>query len=121
MKITITSSGPSLKSETDPRFGRCPYFIVYDTENDNFEALENSNMDGMGGVGIQSAQMIADKEVKAVITGHCGPNAFRTLNAAGIEIFTGAAGTIEEIVKKYKEGSLTPANHPNAAPHSGQK
>ncbi len=119
MKIAITSSGPEIKSEVDPRFGRCQYFIVYDTENNQFEVVENSNVCGMGGVGIQSAQMMADKDVKAIITGNCGPNAFRTMNAAGIQLITGVSGTVESVIKEYKKGNLKPSDQSNAEPHSG--
>jgi len=119
MKIAITSSGPEIKSEVDPRFGRCQYFIVYDTENNQFEVVENNNVRGMGGVGIQSAQMMADKDVKAVITGNCGPNAFRTMNAAGIQLITGASGTVESAIQEYKKGNLKPSDQSNVEPHSG--
>ena len=119
MKIAITSSGPVMQSEVDPRFGRCLYFIIYDTETDQFEAIENSNIRGMGGVGVQSGQMMADKGVEIVITGNCGPNAFRILNAAGIQLITGASGTVESIVRDYKDGNLKPTNQSNAEPHSG--
>ena len=119
MKIAITSSGPDIKSEVDPRFGRCQYFIVYDTENNQFETVENNNVRGMGGVGIQSAQTMADKDVKIVITGNCGPNAFRTMNAAGIQLITGANGTVESVIEEFKKGNLQPNDEPNVEPHSG--
>jgi predicted Fe-Mo cluster-binding NifX family protein len=106
MKIVVTSSGPDLKSDLDPRFGRCLFFIIYDTENDQFEVIENKNISGMGGVGIQSAQMMVDKDVQVIITGNCGPNAFRTLHAAGIQLITGAKGTVEEAILEYKKGNL---------------
>ena len=61
MKIAITSTGTNLKSQVDPRFGRCAYFILIDTDNDKFEAIENSGARGMGGVGVQSAQIMINK------------------------------------------------------------
>jgi len=121
MKIAITSSGPELKNEIDPRFGRCPYFIIYDTDNDNFDAIENSNIRGMGGVGIQSAQMMADKGVQIVISGNCGPNAYRTMNAAGIQLISGVTGTVDSAIQEYKKGNLKPTNQSNVEPHSGLK
>lgn len=119
MKIAITSTGPDLKSEVDTRFGRCLFFIIYDFENNQFEAIENTNIGGMGGVGVQSAQIMADKGVEVVITGNCGPNAFRTINAAGIQLITGASGTVESVVQEYKKGNLKVSNQFNTAPHSG--
>ena len=119
MKIAITASGAGLDSEIDPRFGRCSYFIVYDTEQDKFEVVENSNIRGMGGVGIQSAQLMADQNVQAVITGNCGPNAFRTLKAANIQLITGASGTVEQAIQKFKKGMFKTTDQANTAPHSG--
>ena len=92
MKICITSQGNNLESEVDPRFGRCAYFIIADTETLEFEPIENSSAQAAGGAGIQSGKLVSDKGVKAVLTGNCGPNAFQTLNAAGVEIYTGVIG-----------------------------
>ena len=119
MKIAITSSGSDLKSQVDPRFGRCTYFILVDTDTNEFEVIENVNAQGMGGVGIQSGQMMADKGVKTVLTGNCGPNAFQTLHAAGIEIVTGVSGTIQEAIDKYKSGNYKTISRANTSAHSG--
>ena len=106
MKICITSQGDNLDSQVDPRFGRCQYFIIADTETSKFEAVQNSNVSGMGGVGIQSAQLIAEKQVKVVLTGNVGPNAFQGLQAAGIDVITGVSGSIKEAIEKYNKGEL---------------
>ena len=119
MKIAITSSGPELTFQVDPRFGRCAYFIFVDTDSDKFEAIENSGAQGMGGVGIQAGQMMIDKGIKAVLTGNCGPNAFQTLKAAGVEVITGVSGTVQEVVDKFKAGGFQSVSGPNVSPHSG--
>ncbi|GAG76055.1 unnamed protein product [marine sediment metagenome] len=75
----------------------------------------------MGGVGIQSGQIMADKGVETVLTGSCGPNAFQTLQAAGIKVITGASGTVQEAIDKYKSGELKAISQANAAAHSGMK
>ena len=112
-KICVTSQGNTLDSNIDPRFGRCQYFIIIDTASMEFEAIENPNISGMGGVGIQSAQFVAAKGVKVVLTGNVGPNAFQTLQAAGIGIIIGAAGSVKEAVEKYKKGELKPTKGPS--------
>jgi predicted Fe-Mo cluster-binding NifX family protein len=119
MKICVTSEGGSLDSRVDPRFGRCRYFIIADTDTSEFEAIENPNIESMGGAGIQSAQLVASKKVKAVITGNVGPNAFQTLQAAGVEIFTNASGSIKEAVEKYKKGEFKAVSSPSVGSHSG--
>jgi predicted Fe-Mo cluster-binding NifX family protein len=59
-----------------------------------------------GGAGIQAVQTIADKGAKVVITGNIGPSAFGALSAAGIEIVTGASGTLREVVEQFKRGEI---------------
>ena len=120
MKICVTSQGDSLDSQVDPRFGRCTYFMVIDTDTSEFEAVQNPNVTGMGGVGVQSGQLMSEKQVKAVLTGNVGPNAFRTLQAAGIDIITGVSGSVKEAIEKYKAGELKPADDPSVGPKFGQ-
>jgi len=119
MKICVTSEGSSLDSKVDPRFGRCQHFIIADSDTLEFEIVENPNIESMGGAGIQSAQLVASKKVKAVVTGNVGPNAFQTLQAAGIEIFTGASGTVKEAIEKYKKGEFKAVSGPSVGSHSG--
>jgi len=121
MKIAITSMGAKLEDKVDPRFGRCHYFILFDTETTKFEAIENTGAQGMGGVGIQSGQIMADKGVETVLTGSCGPNAFQTLQAAGIKVITGATGTVQEAIDKFKSGDYKAVSQANASAHSGMK
>lgn len=119
MKVAISSAGKSLESETDPRFGRCKYFLVVDTETEEFEVLPNENADRMGGAGIKTAQLVAGLELGSVITGNIGPNAFEVLNAAGVQIMTGATGTIANAIKAYKQGQLEKAETHTVESHSG--
>ena len=121
MKIAITSMGAKLEDKVDPRFGRCHYFILFDTETNKFEAVENTGAQGMGGVGIQSGQLMANKGVKIVLTGSCGPNAFQTLQAAGVKVITGISGTVQEAIDKFKSGKLKVISKANASAHSGMK
>lgn len=119
MKVAVSSSGKGLESQIDPRFGRCPYFLVVETGDMSFEAFENQSAILGGGAGIQSAQFVSSKGAQAVITGNCGPNAVKTLRAAGLTVFLEVTGTIEEAVTKYKIGDLIPADQANVPDHSG--
>ena len=119
MKICVTSQGNDLNSTVDPRFGRCQYFIIVDTGTLEFEAIENASISAMGGAGVQSGQFIANKEVKAVLTGNVGPNAFMTLQAAGIDVITGVSGTVKEAIEKYKKGEFKSTQGPNVGSKFG--
>ncbi|MHC1579528.1 MAG: NifB/NifX family molybdenum-iron cluster-binding protein, partial [Candidatus Alkanophagales archaeon] len=100
-------------------FGRCRYFVIVDTETMEYEAVRNESADAPGGAGVQAAQTVASLGVEAVITGNIGPNAFQTLSAAGIRVFTGAHGTVRDAVEMFKRGELNEAGGATVAPHSG--
>jgi len=119
MKIAISSTGPDLESEVDPRFGRCQYFMIVELDDMSLEAVPNTNLAQGSGVGIQSAKVVADKGAKAVLTGNVGPNAHQVLSAAGLDVMTGVSGTVREAAQQYKNGQLQPANKPNVQNHSG--
>ena len=119
MKICVTSTGSSLDAQIDPRFGRCSYLVVVDSETMQFEAIPNTAAGATGGAGIQAAQTIASKGVKLLITGNVGPKAFQALAAAGIEIVTGAFGTVQDSVGKFKRGELKKNGAPTVGGHFG--
>ena len=104
MKICITAQGDNLDSKVESRFGRSPYFIIYDTESSNFEVIENPNIEASSGVGIQSGQLMADKKVEVVLTGKVGPKASHTLAAAGIKVIAVTAEIVREAIDQYQGG-----------------
>jgi len=119
MRVCVSAAADSLDAPIDPRFGRCPYFIIVDLETMRFEAIPNVASRAMSGAGIQAAQIVASKGVKVVITGNVGPNAFQALSAAGIKIVTGAYGTVREAIEKYKRGELREIRSPTVGGHFG--
>lgn len=118
MKIAFTASGEALESALDSRFGRAPKFIVYDLEKESFEVMDNEiNMNAAQGAGVQSAQRVARSGAGALVTGHCGPKAFRVLKAAGIKVYTSNAAKVEEALKLYREGKLAEAESADVEGH----
>jgi predicted Fe-Mo cluster-binding NifX family protein len=110
MKIIVTSEGPGQDSRVDPRFGRARHFVLVDTETGETSAHDNAqNLNAPQGAGIQAAQTVARLGAKAVLTGHVGPKAFTTLQAANVTIYTGVSGTVKEAIEQFKSGRLTPA------------
>jgi len=119
MKIAVTATGSTLDDTVEARFGRCPYFLIIDPDTLEFEAVENPNIALGGGAGIQSAQLMANKNVSTVLTGNCGPNAFQTFGAAKIQVITGVSGQVRQAVEQYKSGALSGSTAPNVQSHSG--
>lgn len=118
MKIAVTSQGKDLDSLVDPRFGRAAYILIVDTETMNFEALDNKeNINALKGSGIQAASNISGKGAEILLTGFCGPNAFKTLAAAGVKVANDASGTIREVIKAFLDGRLPFADAANVEGH----
>ena len=119
MKICITSTQDNINADIDMRFGRCRYFLIIDTDTMNVDAISNESIMESGGAGVKAAQTVAKTGVKTVITGNIGPNAFQTLKAAGINIITGADGTIKEIIDKFKNNEYETIKSPSVGNHFG--
>lgn len=118
MKICVSSTGSGEDSVVDFRFGRCPYFVIYETDTNNYQSLENQGVSSPHGAGIAAAQQVVDAQADVVITGNMGPNAMELIKAAGIKIYSMSGGTVKGAVKLYLEEKLEEINQ--AAPaHSG--
>jgi len=110
VKIAFTTSGETLEARIDSRFGRAPKFLIYDMDSGTFEIIDNhQNMNAAQGAGIQAAQTIARSGVERLVTGHCGPKAFRVLSAAGITIYNTDAPTVAAALEALKAETLKPA------------
>jgi len=118
MKIVVSAKGHDLNSEVDPRFGRAAGFILFDTETHDFMAVDNSQtLNTPSGAGIQAAETVSRLNADALITGHCGPKAFRTLRAAGIAIYTGASGTVSAALEAWEQKKLTEVSEADVESH----
>jgi len=118
-KVALTSTGSDLNALLDPRFGRCSYFVIVDLETEMVEAFPNEAASAPGGAGIAAAQFIANKDVDTVLSGQFGPNAFQTLNAAEIAIYTGFEGTLHQNLEALKQNKLQRINSATVESHYG--
>ncbi len=118
MKIAVTSKGKDIDSETDPRFGRAVYILIIDPETLECEALDNKeNVNAFKGAGIQASTMVIDKGAEVLLTGYCGPNAFKTLQAGGIKVINDINGSVKNAVKLFNEGKLKYSDGANVDGH----
>lgn len=118
MKILVTATNEGPDAPVDPRFGRAAVFMLHDTETGAYEAHANTqNLNAAQGAGIQAAQAAERLGAEVVLTGHCGPKAFRVLQAASIPVALGASGTVAEAVAAYQAGELNAADSPDVEGH----
>ncbi|MCF8092106.1 MAG: NifB/NifX family molybdenum-iron cluster-binding protein [Desulfotignum sp.] len=118
MKLAVSSTGPDLSSDVDPRFGRASYILVVDTDTLAVEVIDNAaNKDAFKGAGIQAAAAVCDKGADILLTGFCGPNAFKTLDAAGVKVANDVSGTVQSAVERFKAGEFTFSSTPNTEGH----
>ncbi|MFH1448385.1 MAG: NifB/NifX family molybdenum-iron cluster-binding protein [Candidatus Micrarchaeota archaeon] len=123
MRIAVSSNSGGLTDNVCPTFGRCQTFTIVEVDKDKKEILNSEvvqNPGGMsgGGAGIAAAQEIVKREVDAVITGNCGPNAIMVLQQAKIDVYL-IPGTVENAVKQFLEGGEQPLGAPNVPGHFG--
>lgn len=117
MKICISSSSQTKDGLVDLRFGRCPYFVIYDTDSKTYTSCENKGVAASGGAGIAAAQTAVDMSTEVILTGNVGPNAMEVLKSNDIKIFQAAARTVEEAVKAYEASEGKEINDPVPAHH----
>jgi predicted Fe-Mo cluster-binding NifX family protein len=118
MKIAVTSTGQELDAPVDPRFGRAAYILIVDSDTLDFNVIDNAeNVNALKGAGIQAATMINDKKAEVLLTGFCGPNAFKALDAARIKVASDVSGTVREAVASFVNGKVNLVYEPNAQGH----
>jgi predicted Fe-Mo cluster-binding NifX family protein len=107
MRVAITAAGPDLSSPVDQRFGRAHYLLVVDTPERTALAIDNlAGMNAAQGAGIQAAQSVIDNHATTLVTGHCGPKAFRALKAAGVDVYLTSEGTVADAIDRLEAGEL---------------
>lgn len=118
MKIAVTSTGRHLDDKVDPRFGRAAFILIVDTADMALEVIDNRcNVQAFKGAGIQAATTVSRKGAEILLTGYCGPNAFKTLQAGGIKVVQDVSGTVREAVALFSGGSMSYSEAANADGH----
>lgn len=118
MIIAISTTGNELNLPVDTRFGRCKQFIIFNSTTESFEVVDNKqNLNAAQGAGIQSAQTVANSGAEVLISGHCGPKAFKVLTQANVKIFTCKDLSIKEAIQKLLAGELSQAEGADVEGH----
>jgi len=119
MKVVVSATDKSIDAPMDQRFGRAPWFVLVDSETGEWSAHANAAVESGHGAGIEASRAVAGLGAEAIITGDVGPNAHRTLDAAGIPVYSARGATVRDAVTALGEGSLPELLGPSTAGHSG--
>jgi predicted Fe-Mo cluster-binding NifX family protein len=118
VKVAFTTAGKDLESPLDTRFGRAPGFLICDTDGGTFEFVDNQqSLNTAQGAGIQAAETVVRAGAKALVSGHCGPKAFRVLSAAGVKVYNADQPTVAAALEAFKTGKLKPADSSDVEGH----
>ncbi|MCK5836609.1 MAG: NifB/NifX family molybdenum-iron cluster-binding protein [Desulfobacula sp.] len=121
MKVAVSADGADLDANINPRFGRCDYLLIVDTDTMSVDAYNNESINLSGGAGTQSSSFVISKGAKAVLTGNCGPKAMDVFRAENTDVYTGQSGTVREAIDRFKNNSLTPSTGATVPEKSGVK
>ena len=120
MKVCVTAAASGIDAPMDPRFGRCPFFVVVDLDSMSEISIPNANVNAASGAGIQAAQEVAKQGVSALITGNIGPNAMQTLSAAKIDVYQHQGGiAVRAALEAFQRGKLSKIDAPSVSAHAG--
>lgn len=120
MKVCVTAAASGIDAPMDPRFGRCPFFVVIDLDSMSEISIPNANVNAASGAGIQVAQEVAKQGVSALITGNIGPNAMQTLSAAKIDVYQHQGGiAVRAALEAFQRGDLSKIEAPSVSAHAG--
>ena len=110
MKVAVSARGTTPDSDIDERLGRAYWLMIYETKKNSWQAINNeAGRNALNGAGQQTANLLIEQGVEAVLTGEIGPRAFRLLNSAGVDIYLGAAGTVMDTLVAWHDGHLVKA------------
>ncbi|MDD4008818.1 MAG: NifB/NifX family molybdenum-iron cluster-binding protein [Fermentimonas sp.] len=104
MKIAITSTGDSLDSTIDPRFGRCAFFAIHDTDSESTEFVVNTNKELLEGAGPSAVRFVAGYNVSVIVSGEFGLKVKPLLEELSIKAITHKKtdNTVADIIRYYK-------------------
>lgn len=101
MKIAIPTDKPSIDGALFNKFGRAPYFLLYDTESKVIKFIENKSISSVSGAGSQTAQLLIRERINVVVIDIIGPKAENVIKKAGITIIEGIKGSVKENLENF--------------------
>ncbi len=119
MIIAFSVSSADPDGIIDGRFGRAQGFMLYDSADDSIRYVDNvQNLNAAQGAGIQAAQTVLKEGAECLVTGHCGPKAFRVLHESQTDVYLQMQGKkIREVAALVVNGQLQAAKNADVEGH----
>lgn len=102
MKKAIPSTGKSIESDIDSRFGRATCFCIYEEESGQHEFVDNPFKDDGHGVGKSVVEFLINHNVNLVYAQEFGPKASDLMKKSGMTQSPLPEGvkTVQELLTK---------------------
>ncbi len=118
MKLCIPSMGQNGIEETvGQHFGKVPFYTLYDTETKEASVLPNTS-EHNGGIGLPP-ELMAKEGVDIMLCGGLGKKAVDMFEQAGIAVFSGATGTVQNAIDAWESSKLAKATRDNSCSGHG--
>lgn len=107
MKICIpTTENSGTASRVYGHFGSAPFFIIYDTEKELIDVVNNSDSVHEHGQ-CNPLSSFREKKIDIMVTGGIGFRALERLNAGGVKAYkTVNETTVADVVESFKNNRL---------------
>lgn len=109
MRVAITAKEAGSCARFDPTFGRCGFFALFDSEDGYIDSYENKAAQEASGAGKAAARFVSGLGVRAIVTGHLGPNAAIAAKQLGFDVYYGDFGSVSDAFRKIMSGELNKA------------
>lgn len=117
MIVAIPVEDKEAEGKVCPSFGRAPYYMIYNSDDQSLSFMNNDAATAAGGAGIKAAQLLVDAKVEAVATPRCGKNAAEVLSGANIKIFQTSGDDLKSNMDALTKDGLAALNSFHAGFH----
>lgn len=119
MKVCIpVQEDRGLNSVAYSHFGSAPYFLIYDTNNEEIKTIQNGDLHHAHGM-CQPLKALGSEKIDAVLVGGIGRGALMKLNSQGIKVYRAADGTVTKNIELLKRRELPELSTENCCSHHG--
>ena len=98
---------PSNENIVDDHFGHCQYYTIF-TLDENNSIAKKEILPSPAGCGCKSdiASILSNMNVLTMLAGNMGEGAINNLTRAGLNVYRGYRGNVEEVLNSFLDGNL---------------